>query len=367
MDLLTHAALGASLGELLLGKKIGNRALAWGAAVALVPDLDVLLSPFLSHSNNLWWHRGPSHSLIIAALVSWWISKPLAGLWKRDKITRKLAGWFVFTVWLSHILLDCFTVYGTSLLWPFPQRNAFNNFFIIDPLFVGILLAGVLWMVFLRGKKQLPKRRRINAWTLGLSAAYLALSFGMKTIASRGFEHDLARKGITPQRRIEAPTPFNIFLWRSIAENDDGILVGHRSVFDRKDMPIRWLHIPRGRESVSGLKDHKTFRRIDWFSDGWWIARPHANGVWIADVRFGEMLEWDDRKKSVDLQFPFAWEILPGHKEPLRRLRISRRDAGEQMKRLMWRVCGKTDTWISGIPRLKGITGQLPETLRAID
>ena len=31
MDSLTHLVLGAAIGELVLGKKIGNRALIWGA------------------------------------------------------------------------------------------------------------------------------------------------------------------------------------------------------------------------------------------------------------------------------------------------------------------------------------------------
>jgi len=46
MDSLTQAALGAAVGEAVLGKKIGNKAAVVGAIIATIPDLDVLLLPF---------------------------------------------------------------------------------------------------------------------------------------------------------------------------------------------------------------------------------------------------------------------------------------------------------------------------------
>ena len=41
MDSLTQIVLGASMGEMVAGRKIGNRAMVWGAAAATIPDLDV--------------------------------------------------------------------------------------------------------------------------------------------------------------------------------------------------------------------------------------------------------------------------------------------------------------------------------------
>ena len=42
MDSLTQIALGAAVGTAVLGRKVGARAALWGAAVATLPDLDVL-------------------------------------------------------------------------------------------------------------------------------------------------------------------------------------------------------------------------------------------------------------------------------------------------------------------------------------
>ena len=253
VDSITQAALGAAVGEMMLGKRLGNRALAWGALFGTLPDLDVVFSPFFDTATNLWWHRGPSHSLLVMIAASWFLAPRLAKLWKRDKISRAHAGWFVFAAWSTHVLIDCFTVYGTSVLWPFPvSRVAFNNLFIIDPLFTLPMLVTLVWLAFLRTKKQLPKRRKLNAWGLGISTGYALLSVGMKFVASAGFDADLARRGTVFQRRMEAPTPFNILLWRSVVDRGDEFWVGYRSVFENQTTPVRWTIYPKGGAALAG-------------------------------------------------------------------------------------------------------------------
>ncbi|MEL6140713.1 MAG: metal-dependent hydrolase, partial [Bacteroidota bacterium] len=41
MDSLTQIVLGAAVGEATLGRKVGNRAMLWGAIGGTIPDLDV--------------------------------------------------------------------------------------------------------------------------------------------------------------------------------------------------------------------------------------------------------------------------------------------------------------------------------------
>ena len=45
MDSLTQIVLGAACGEAVLGKKIGNKALLFGAIGGTIPDLDVFVGP----------------------------------------------------------------------------------------------------------------------------------------------------------------------------------------------------------------------------------------------------------------------------------------------------------------------------------
>ena len=210
VDTITHAAVGAALGEWLLGKRLGTRALAGGALIGILPDLDALPLPFCDTAGVLWWHRGPSHSLLFMIAVAVAVAPWLAKRWKRDKVSKVVAGFFVFAVWGSHVLLDCFTVYGTAVWWPFPlPRVAFNQLFIIDPLFTLPLLVTLCWLAFLRTKKQQPKRRRLNAWGLGLAACYVLLPLvGIALNGTSSVLYGSVPVMVAPHRRTRA---FSIF------------------------------------------------------------------------------------------------------------------------------------------------------------
>ncbi|MGB2135060.1 MAG: metal-dependent hydrolase, partial [Flavobacteriales bacterium] len=70
MDSLSQIVLGAAVGEAVLGKKLGNRAMVWGAVAGTLPDMDVLGQFFLNELDNLAFHRGISHSLTATVLGS---------------------------------------------------------------------------------------------------------------------------------------------------------------------------------------------------------------------------------------------------------------------------------------------------------
>ena len=71
MDSLSQIVLGAAVGEVVLGRRIGNRAMVWGAVAGTIPDMDVLGKYFLSELDNLAFHRGISHSLLFCVLGAW--------------------------------------------------------------------------------------------------------------------------------------------------------------------------------------------------------------------------------------------------------------------------------------------------------
>ena len=78
MDSLTQLTFGAACGEAVLGRKVGGRAIVWGAILGTLPDLDVFI-PLGGPVNDFVYHRGFSHSLILLALLSpltaWLITK----------------------------------------------------------------------------------------------------------------------------------------------------------------------------------------------------------------------------------------------------------------------------------------------------
>ena len=46
MDSVTQIVLGAAVGQAVLGSKVGNKALLYGAVAGTIPDLDVVSSFF---------------------------------------------------------------------------------------------------------------------------------------------------------------------------------------------------------------------------------------------------------------------------------------------------------------------------------
>jgi inner membrane protein len=356
------------VGECLLGRKLGNRALGWGALLGTLPDLDVILSGFFDTAGEMVLHRGASHSLLVMVAASFLLAPWFQKRWAREKVSRARAGWFVFLVWSTHVLIDCFTMYGTSVWWPFSEtRVSLGNLFIIDPLFTLPMLVTLVWLAFLRSKKQQAKRFRLCVWGLGLSTLYAGLSFLAKEVASRGFDADLERRGVEVQRRIEAPTPFNIVLWRSVAEVEDELWVGYRTVFEGRESPIRWTVYPREREVAEAVADEREVRIIKWFSDGWWIARKEKTGVWLADLRFGERRVWGARPGTVDSRFGFAWLFTPGAEgDRLRQKPRETEGAKETLRRMGRRIVGDHEAW-EDWPRLAGVPGALPELLGVVE
>ncbi|MFT4533035.1 MAG: inner membrane protein [Saprospiraceae bacterium] len=75
MDSLTQIILGAAVGEVAAGRKIGNRAMLWGAIAGTIPDLDVMIgSLFMNEINGLAFHRAITHSIFFAVVFSFLIS-----------------------------------------------------------------------------------------------------------------------------------------------------------------------------------------------------------------------------------------------------------------------------------------------------
>lgn len=368
MDSITQATLGAAIGEAVLGKKLGNRAIAWGLLFGTLPDLDIIAYPLLDTAGRLEFHRGASHSILIMVLASFLLAKPLAKLWKHEKITPARAGTFVLLAWSTHVLIDCFTVYGTSVLWPFSEtRVAFNNLFIIDPLYTLPLFVSLIWLSFYRTKKQQKKRSRLLKWGLGLSSGYVALTLGLKFLVSTAFDADLERRNITYQRRMEAPAPLNTLLWRSVVDCGDEMWVGYRSVFEHPSTPIRWTVYPKQVESIATFGNEREIKTLDWFSRGWWIARPHNEGVWLADLRFGESRTYGAKPGTVDFRFRFSWSFKPdAERDRITSSSLSAPDAKDALRRIGLRILGNTEEWNAN-PRLAGVPGTLPKFLQVVE
>jgi inner membrane protein len=374
VDWITHAALGALIVELMLGKRLGKRAPAWGALLGIFPELDIIIFPLLDTARQLEWHHGPSHSLWIMALGSYALSHGLAKIWKKQQITKAQAGWCVFVVWCGHLFADCLTAEGFSLLWPISdKRVAFNCFYPGDFLFTLPLVVSVLRLAFLkeelqkkpRGKNPPPstKRRNLCFQGLALSLGLALLAAGMSFIAARGFDADLARRGTKYERRIQVPTSYNFLFWRAVVDRGGEMWVGYRSVFESQEESVRWTVYLKGTEALDKVRELRETKTLLAYTDGWWIARPNAKGAWLGDLRFPESRTWGSKKGMVDSRLASSWVIhLNADGDHLRETFPTDEDPLDYLQRMVERICGNSEAWEAN-PRLAGVAGSLPEFL----
>jgi len=363
--ILTHALVGAAIGEMLLGRRMVNRALGWGALVGVAPYVGMAALPFLDTAGRLGWQRGPGDSLVVVGLLALLAARPLARLWRRDKIAPARAGTFVFLTLCAHVLIKCTGGDGVALFWPFPvDRVAFANVPPMDPLLVIPLLVCLPWLALKRGKKEWGKRRRILGWGMGLTCAYLGFTTAMKVTATAGFDADLARHGAQAGRRLIVPVAHHPLAWRAVVDDGDTLWVGHRPVFQRASTPVRWTIYARGGAAAAAFADEREVRRIQRVSDGYWIARPHKRGLWIADLRAGETRQSGGRDHAIDQRMRRAWNFEPAApKDRLIPSHAPQPSLPTSARQSIHHLLGRDNT-SELTPRLAGVPGQFPETLQ---
>ena len=282
MDSVTQMALGAAVGELVLGRRIGNKALLLGAVVGSLPDLDVLV-PFEGAIESFTYHRSVTHSLIVLSFVSPLIAWVLLKLIRSTEIPFK--HWWLMT-WLAlvtHPLLDGFTVYGTQLFWPLSEYPVSgSSVFIIDPAFTLILIAGLLF-AFRRG----AKGHLINSVALLLACSYLAWSMVAKKTAHKFIENALAEQGITYRQLMTTPMPFNTLGWRFVAMQDNAYRTGYYSLLDPPNNQIKTFAYASDESLLDSIEDHWPVERLRFFTHGFYKVQRIENEVQMVDLRMG--------------------------------------------------------------------------------
>ncbi|MDQ3049432.1 MAG: metal-dependent hydrolase [Bacteroidota bacterium] len=285
MDSLTQIVLGAAVGEILLGRQLGNKALLLGAIGGTLPDLDVLYN-FISDDplRQLEIHRAYSHSMfthIVAAAPLAWISRK----WNKEKIPMKQWYLFWFLVLFTHALLDCCTTYGTRLLLPFTDYQvAFNNISVIDPLYTLpflFILAGCLFI-----KRNNPLRRKFLWTSIAVSSAYMLLTFVLKYDVHKKFKESLTTENITYDELNSTPTILNAILWSAIAYNDSVIYTSEYS-FLKENEKIKWNPYKRNLDQLVKY-DSDALNTILWFSDGnYFVETQPGDTLTFYNIKFG--------------------------------------------------------------------------------
>ncbi|NEV92551.1 metal-dependent hydrolase [Psychroflexus sp. YR1-1] len=321
MDSLSQIVLGAAVGEVVLGRKAGNKAMIYGAVAGTIPDLDVIVGNFYSTVTALEIHRGFTHSLVFSLLAA-----PLFGFlisrihqqatWKD---WSRLMFWSLFT----HPLLDCFTTWGTQLLWPLDLRIAFKSVFVIDPLYTLPFL--VCLITASRYSRTSVNRQKLNRLGLILSSSYLVFALVMKGVTFKKFEEALQQQGIAYSEIETKPSPFNTILWSANVKTEDAFLIGEYSILDTQ--PIDFRIYPKQHDKIDHLRTYTNLKRLIDITNGWYTISQQQGELYLNDLRFGLISLDPDAKK-----FAFSYHL----EERNNRLKITEvpKDTGDARKLL---------------------------------
>lgn len=344
MDSLTQLVLGAAVGEAILGKKIGNKAIFWGAVAGTIPDLDVLANLFMSPLDALTFHRGLTHSLLYLTILSmplgvmvhrlykypnhhivskiWWVlfftciaagvmystknifftsvsvlpllmyiyinffRKKLSVTLEDDDTSVKDWVLLFFGALITHPILDCFTTYGTQILQPFSDfRVAFNNIAVADPMYTLPFALCLLIASFLQRTSR--SRKLWNSAGLIWSCAYMLFTIGNKFVINRVFLDTLDEEALQYERFMTTPTILNNVLWSGIAETKDSFYFGLYSHMD-KSKKFKLNSIPKTKDSILKTHEGYTLDKLRWFSDNYFIlSETSTDTLDYFDLRFG--------------------------------------------------------------------------------
>ncbi|HIB46854.1 MAG TPA: metal-dependent hydrolase [Flavobacteriaceae bacterium] len=283
MDSLTQIVLGAAVGEATLGKKVGNKAALYGAIAGTIPDLDVVANYLVDTVTALEVHRGFTHSIIFSIVFGLFFGW-LVSLWEK-RASWKQWSLLWFLCFLTHPLLDAHTTWGTQLFWPFDIRLAYNNIFVIDPLYTLPFL--IFLVVALLRKRNDPKRRTFNNLGLWVSSVYLVLTLVLKGITYLKFENALEEQRIAYTEIETKPAPLNAILWTANVETEHSFLIGYYSLFDSQ--PIKFGVHPKNHDLLGGLAADAKIKRLIKLTNGFYTISEDNGNLYFNDLRFGTL------------------------------------------------------------------------------
>lgn len=285
MDSVTQFALGAVVGAVTLGPKIGPRkAIIIGGLMGTVPDLDTFL-PSDDPVSSFTSHRGATHSLIIQALVTPLFAEPLVRFFKGLRDHRMRIYLAVYLMFATHALIDAITIYGTRLLYPVIDTPfGVGSVFIIDPLYTLPLMLIVLW-----GLASSSYSFKLAIWAkraFVISTAYMLISIPLQQIAEAKAVKILEDRGIKPERILTVAAPFTTLYWKTIAIDGNRYINLYSSIFGGEDSVTAYVH-PRRADLVSCLSTNHNFQELRAFNKGIFSLAIDGDEVVMSDLRMG--------------------------------------------------------------------------------
>lgn len=291
MDSLTQIVLGAACGEIALGRKIGNKAILFGAIGGTIPDLDVILGNlfFNNQIDQTAFHRGFMHSIVFAIIASLVIGFIFFELYntkaRKGTTTIKDWIWLFFLSIFTHPILDSFTPYGTQLFLPFSNyRVAFNTISVVDLVYTFPFLFCMVATMFF--KRSNPRRIKWAKAGIYISSVYMILTIANKLYIDTVFEKSFKEAHIPFKRFSAQPTIGNNILWYSVAESENNYHVGFYSLLDSNNRMDTIYTITKNHELLD--IHHPDIKTLRWFSNEYFrfLKNSTTGSIEYIDLRY---------------------------------------------------------------------------------
>lgn len=244
MDTLTHALSGALLARATAkanpssadrpappapGLRVRTR-VGLGFLAAAFPDTDIVLT-WVSPITYITQHRGLTHSWLMLPLWSLLLAWVLSRLRRDPRGVRPYLGVLALGIGI-HILGDWITSFGTMMLAPLSNhRFALGTTFIIDLLFTGIILAGLLGSMLWRASR-LPALAG-----LAILCGYVALQWVQQQRALAFGEQYAQAQGLSDYQVAALPRPLSPFNWSVYVTAGERYRVAHVNLRRAKTPP----------------------------------------------------------------------------------------------------------------------------------
>lgn len=284
------------MGEAFAGKKLGKKAMLWGAIAQSIPDIDFTASFWMDTSSNLLAHRGFTHSFLF-----WIIITPLFALlaeYLHRPHNIRLRQWMLFfgAVIFIHIFIDAFNNYGVGWFEPFShKRISFNSIYVADPFFS--IWPGIACVALILLKRWKPQRKKWWRMGLGLSALYLMYCLINKTKIDTDVREILQKQQISYTRYFTTPAPLQNWLWFVVVASDSGYHVGYRSLFDRQRL-IDFDYFPRNDSLLGPVQYGEDLQKLIRFSQQFYTVEKWSDTLVFNDLRFGQIIGWQKGRKK---------------------------------------------------------------------
>ena len=286
MDPITQGLLGAAVSQTFCSKTLRRDAWWIGFLGGIAADLDLIIQSPNNPLLFLTYHRNFTHALVFIPVGGLIIGLLCLGFFKRLRpawcsvIIAAILGYG------THGLLDACTSYGTLLFWPFStNRVAWDIISIVDPVFSGILLVGVILSA--KQIKALPAM--IALLLVGLYLGFGAWQHHRAVGAQRQL---IQHRGQQVNKSRVMPTLANVVTWNSIYIANSSIyldtiktpLFASAYAIQGSSVPLtNAAELPENvRDNPRLMQDYKIFR---WFSDGF-MTTVAKHPLIIGDMRY---------------------------------------------------------------------------------